>query len=79
MLYGQMKSLLHRSQSKEGSVPKGKSFDITFDREKETPGTVRFSEQGEKEKQKVGKLYIKKAADKALGNPDSVTVTVAAE
>lgn len=57
-------------------MPKGEGLELTFEQEKETPGTVRYSEEGDKDKHSVGKLYLKKAAAKKLGNPDSITVTI---
>lgn len=35
---------------------------VKFTREKETPGTVRFQEDGDKSDHVVGTLYVKKAS-----------------
>ena len=35
---------------------------VEFTREKETPGTVRFKEDGEPESHVIGTLYVKKAS-----------------
>jgi hypothetical protein len=69
--------LLRRSQTKEGQMAKStKSVDLEFSQEKETKGTVRYSEDSDEPK--VGKLYIKKDAAKELGNPKNLNVTIAA-
>jgi hypothetical protein len=62
---------------KEGLMAK-KEFQVTFETEKETTGTVRYSEVGDKDSHKIGKLYLKKAAAKSLGNPKTIGVTVSA-
>jgi hypothetical protein len=51
---------------------------VKFTREKETPGTVRFKEEGDPADHKVGSLYLKKKAAADLGNPETVTVTIEA-
>lgn len=52
---------------------------VTFTREKETPGTVRFKEDGDPADHKVGTLYLKKKAAADLGDPESLTVTIEAK
>lgn len=47
---------------------------ITFTKEKETPGTVRYKEDADDPK--VGTLYLKKATAAELDNPEKITVTV---
>lgn len=54
-----------------------KSIKVEFERERETKGTVRFKEV-EEENPVVGTLYVKKAADAKLGNPEALTVTISA-
>lgn len=49
---------------------------IHFKKSKETKGTIVYKEEGDD--QKIGSLYLKKAAATALGNPENVTVTVEA-
>ena len=60
------------------SKSKTTGFQLGFTREKETPGTIRFKENGDKDNLSVGTLYLKKAADSALGSPDEITVTIKA-
>lgn len=52
---------------------------VKFTREKETPGTVRFKEEGDPSDHKVGSLYLKKAAASDLGNPETLAVTIEAK
>ncbi len=60
---------------KPASVKKGRTFE--FDRERETKGAVRFKEVTEDgEDYLIGSLYMRKALDKELGNPESVKVQV---
>ncbi len=47
-----------------------------FTRKKETPGTIVYGEDGDKEQHAVGSLYVKKAAAAELGNPVKLTVTI---
>jgi hypothetical protein len=49
---------------------------LKFTKEKETTGTVRYMEDGDKKKWSVGYLYVKNAAVAKLGNPDKLTVTI---
>lgn len=51
---------------------------LVFDREKTTKNTVRYTERNGAEPVRVGSLYVQKAAATALGDPDTLTVTVAA-
>lgn len=51
---------------------------IVFDREKTTKNTVRYAERNGEEPVRVGSLYVQKAAAAALGDPATITVTVAA-
>lgn len=45
----------------------------------ETKGTFRYAEEVDDDGQKViGTLYLQKPAAEALGNPDSLTVTIKA-
>jgi hypothetical protein len=59
-------------------MPTARSKTITaaFTRERETPGTQRFAEDGDKGEKVVGYIYVKKAADKKLGSPERVQVTI---
>ena len=50
---------------------------IKFKKEKETKGTFVYAE--ESDTQKVGTLYLKKAAAAELGNPEALTVTIEAD
>lgn len=50
---------------------------LSFEFEKETPGTARFKEQNEPDNIVVGTLYIKKAQYEAMGKPSSLTVNIA--
>lgn len=53
------------------------SVTLRFDREKETPGTIRFKERpADDDSVAVGTLYIKKPVDALLGSPAALTVTV---
>jgi hypothetical protein len=47
---------------------------IQFTKDKETKGTFVYREDGDN--QKVGSLYLKKAAAEELGNPDKIKVTL---
>ncbi|HEV2122949.1 MAG TPA: hypothetical protein VGW38_09260 [Chloroflexota bacterium] len=50
---------------------------ISFTREKDTKNTVRFSEVvPDDDSPIVGTLYVQKHALKALGSPDSLTVSI---
>ncbi len=52
---------------------------VPFILEKETPGTYRFAEVGEKETHKIGTIYVKKATIAALGgNVRGLSVTLRA-
>lgn len=53
-----------------------KNVELEFTQERETKGTFRYEEDGDDPA--VGKLYLKKDAAKKLGNPKSLTVTIAA-
>lgn len=50
-------------------------FSVSFAFEKETPGTYRFMETGEKEKHRIGTLYVKKAVY-PNGPPKGLNVVV---
>ena len=55
------------------------SFTITFETEKETKNTIRYSEvPANGEPPKVGTLYLQKWAVQKLGSPDKIKVTVEA-
>jgi hypothetical protein len=58
------------------ATKKTHSIVLTFEREKETKGTQRYSEVGDKSDQVVGVLYIKKAGDSKLGSPEKIQVTI---
>lgn len=67
------------STPKPAAAPKTqKSVTLTFDHEKDTPGTFRYAEQGEKDALLVGTLYTKKAATLALfgKQPKGYKVTI---
>lgn len=50
---------------------------LTFDREKVTPGTVRFKERTVPGQLPViGQIYVKKTALASLGDPTTLTVTL---
>jgi hypothetical protein len=52
---------------------------LTFKRERETKNTVRFEEQQpEGGAPSIGALYLQKPAARDLGNPEQLSVTVAA-
>lgn len=53
---------------------------LTFVRERETKGTVRYKEKQEDESQRpiVGTLYVTKPALNDLGNPQELQVTIEA-
>jgi len=53
---------------------KKKSLVFTADREKETPGTIRFKSQ--EEEPEVAYIYIKKGGVKKLGEPAAIKVTI---
>lgn len=57
-------------------MAKSKSVSLSFEQEKETKGTIRYSEVGDDPS--VGKLYLKKPAAEKLGNPETLTVTIKA-
>lgn len=49
---------------------------ITFEKEKETKNTIRFSEKVEDSPPVIGTLYVQKWALKQIGNPESIEVTI---
>lgn len=57
-------------------MPKDKSLEVKFTKERDTAKTVRFEEEGDPEKHSIGKLYVKKTALKKLGDPEDLTVTL---
>lgn len=50
-------------------------IEISFTKERETPGTIRYKEDGHKDDAKVGTLYVKKAAFED-GYPNTLRVTI---
>jgi len=52
---------------------------VRFEKDKETPGTVRYAEVTEEERGKIGTLYIRKDVVEELGLGDAVSVTVKAD
>lgn len=58
---------------------KSKSVEITFNFERETKNKVRYAEVTSRNAEpKVGTLYMTKTVATTLGNPEKITVTVAA-
>ena len=56
-----------------------KSITVKFPgKDRETQNKVRFAEEGDKDSQAIGKLYLSKAASKKLGDPDSIEVVIKA-
>ena len=53
-------------------------MDVTLEREKETKNKVRYTELGEPHTHSVGTIYLLKSTAAQLGNPQRITVTVAA-
>lgn len=51
-----------------------KQIDVTMTRVKETKNTIRF----EAEDEAVDTLYVQKSALAEIGNPETITVTIAA-
>lgn len=52
---------------------------VTFSRERETPNTIRFSEDVKKGiRPFIGTLYLLKSECEAIGDPDKLSVTVKA-
>lgn len=51
---------------------------LTFDRERSTKNTHVYSERPDNGSTRIGQLYLQKAAAKGLGDPETLTVTVAA-
>lgn len=52
---------------------------IKFTKEKDTPNTVRYAEVvPDDDVKQVGVLYVQKHAAKALGFPETLTVTIEA-
>lgn len=65
--------------TKKGKAPSRKKegpITVYFTRERETKGTQRFEEEGPADARSVGYLYVKKAADVALGSPERIEVTI---
>lgn len=56
-----------------------KTVTLTFDLEKETPGTHRYAERGEKDAKLVGTLYIRKDKASALFGKAPKTLKVVVE
>ncbi len=67
-----------KKASAEMTPAKPKTTSLVFEliREKETPGTQRYTSELDRDKQIVKALYVNKAADKKLGNPERVQVTI---
>jgi hypothetical protein len=57
---------------------KSNTITMTFTKEKETKGTVRYMEDGDKEQHSVGALYVQKSAYALMNSPEAITVTVTA-
>ena len=56
---------------------KAKQVTAEFEVERETKGTKRFSETEEdRDKQMVGKIYVKHGALKKIGDPETIKVTI---
>lgn len=55
-----------------------KTISVSMNRERDTKNTVRFAEEGEREDQQLGTIYLPKRTLADLGNPKSVTVTIEA-
>jgi hypothetical protein len=55
-----------------------KQVQLRFVRERETKTTIRFAEVDPRDDPKVGTLYVKKALLHDLGDPEELTVTIAA-
>jgi hypothetical protein len=53
------------------------TISVEFKREKETKNTVRFAEVVTGDEPLVGVLYVQKNTSARLGNPESLTVTLA--
>lgn len=51
---------------------------ITFDRERSTKNTHVYSERPDNGSTRIGQLYLQKTAAKALGDPETLTVTLTA-
>ena len=51
------------------------NFSVGFSFERETPGTYRFMENGDKETHRIGTLYVKKSAF-PKGAPKGLRVSV---
>jgi hypothetical protein len=62
--------------AKKGAASKGIVVEFTKDRE--TPGTWRFAEDGDKSDHLVGTIYVKNAGLKKIGSgkPESIRVTI---
>lgn len=53
---------------------------LSFERDKETKNTVRFSEMPDgRERGIVGMLYLHKSQDNEFGQPTTLTVTISAD
>ena len=63
------------SKTKTAATKAPTSVEVVFDFERETPGTYRFKEQGEKDTHAIGTLYVKKSALGAKA-PSTITVTI---
>jgi len=60
------------------TTTKTPSITVSFNREKETPGTVRYTEDVQGEEKLIGVLYVQKNTAARLGNPETLTVTLLA-
>jgi hypothetical protein len=54
---------------------KTKEITLSFTREKDTKNTIRFMADGHED---VTYVYIAKTADKKLGSPDKISMTIKA-
>lgn len=55
-----------------------KSFTVTFVHERETKGTHRYNEVGDRDSHKIGAIYVKKSALNG-STPKQIVVTVEAK
>ncbi len=51
-------------------------IEISFSKEKETKGTVRYQEDGDRDDHMVGTLYVKKQAFDGAAYPETLNVTI---
>jgi len=65
------------TRSRSNNTATAEPTTLTFEFEKETPGTLRFKEAGDKDNHVIGTLYVKKGKLGNVSASSSLSVTIA--